>query len=258
MLRFEFPGTTPAQVAFTSTDEGNLALHVGDRQQEVLQRRRRLEDRLGLAGGTLRFMNQTHSVAVHVVDSSGERSNQDTGQPSERKARDTPAWGPDADALLSPDGSIPLAVMVADCLPVVFIAIRDDGGLVTAVAHAGRNGLLGGILQNTVTAIREAGGDGIHAWIGPAVCGSCYEVPAGMAAEASAVMPGIEATTSWGTPSLDLPGAAAALLIGLDVDVTATGVCTVEDPDYYSYRRDARTGRLAGIVWPAPLSERNT
>ncbi|MGP5217802.1 polyphenol oxidase family protein [Arthrobacter rhombi] len=245
LLRFEFPGATPAHVAFTSTADGNLALHVGDRQQEVLQRRRSLENRLGLAAGALRFMNQTHSVTVHSVDS------------SEQETSDGPTWGPDADALLSPNGSTPLAVMVADCLPVVFIATGGDGGLVTAVAHAGRHGLLGGILQNTVTAIREAAGESIHAWIGPSVCGSCYEVPAEMAAAAAEVMPGIESHTSWGTPSLDLPGAATMLLEGLGVDVTATGVCTVEDRNYYSYRRDARTGRLAGIVWPAPLLERN-
>ena len=111
--------------------------------------------------------------------------------------------------------------------------------------------------EEVLTAIREAAGESIHAWIGPSVCGSCYEVPAEMAAAAAEVMPGIESHTSWGTPSLDLPGAAAMLLEGLGVDVTATGVCTVEDRNYYSYRRDARTGRLAGIVWPAPLLERN-
>ncbi|MGO1695519.1 MAG: polyphenol oxidase family protein [Arthrobacter sp.] len=255
LLRFEFPGPSPAQVAFTSTAEGNLALHVGDHAPEVLQRRRRLEDRLGLEPGSLRFMNQTHSVTVHTVEPRPAAPNQQVDPARDAGVGERSA---EADALLSPDGSIPLAVMVADCVPVVFVAARDDGGLVTAVAHAGRNGLLGGILTNTVEAIREAGGARIHAWIGPAVCGACYEVPADMASDAAAVMPGIEARTSWGTPSLDLPGAAATLLAGLDVDVTSTGVCTVEDQEYYSYRRDARTGRLAGIVWPAQLSERNT
>lgn len=244
MLRFEFPGTTPASVAFTTRAAGNLALHVGDHQQEVLQRRRLLEHGLGLDPGTLRFMNQTHSVRVHAFGPSSDE-------------RATEAWGPDADALLSPDGTVPLAVMVADCLPVVFAARRQDGGLVTAVAHAGRNGLLGGILQNTVEAIRDSGGAGLHAWIGPAVCGSCYEVPAVMASKAAAVMPGIESRTSWGTPSLDLPGAAAALLADLGVVVTSTGVCTVEDPAYYSYRRESLTGRLAGIIWSAAPTERN-
>ncbi|WP_372697887.1 polyphenol oxidase family protein [Arthrobacter sp. JSM 101049] len=250
MLRFDFDGTTAAHLAFTSATEGNLALHVGDRADAVLERRRCLEASLGLDAGALQFMNQTHSIRVHRVPGTTE-----AGQPAETAApaaADTgPGWGPDADAMVCADGSVPLAVMVADCLPVVFAASTHNGGLATAVAHAGRKGLLGGILQQTIQALRHCGADDIHAWIGPAVCGACYEVPAAMASEADAELPGVAATTSWGTPSLDLPGAAARQLAGLGVQVTSTGICTLEDPRYFSYRRDPRTGRLAGIIWPA-------
>lgn len=245
MLRYEFPGRTPAQVAFTSVAEGNLALHVGDVPEDVLRRRRTLESGLGLDPGALQFMNQTHSVRIHAVDPSG------TGAPR-ASTPDRVAWGPDADAMVSADGSTPLAVMVADCLPVVFAAQGHDGSVVTAVAHAGRKGLLGGILQGTVEAIRAIGGQGIHAWIGPAVCGACYEVPTDMAAEADELLPGIAATSRWGTVSLDLPGAATRLLADQGVEVTASAPCTLEDPEYFSYRRDPQTGRLAGIVWLAP------
>lgn len=245
MLRYEFPGQTPARVAFTSVAEGNLALHVGDVPEDVLRRRRSLESGLGLDPGSLRFMNQTHSVRIHEVPSAGSAATRSDGP-------DSAAWGPDADAMICRDGSVPLAVMVADCLPVVFAASGHDGGLVTAVAHAGRKGLLGGILQGTVEAIRAAGGHDLHAWIGPAVCGACYEVPADMAAEADALLPGIAATSRWGTASLDLPATAARLLADRGVDVVSPASCTLEDADYYSHRRDPQSGRLAGIVWPAP------
>lgn len=252
MLRYEFPGPAPARLAFTSLAEGNLALHVGDRPGDVLRRRRMLESGLGLAPGSLRFMNQTHSVAIHEI-----APNPASGDPAAAPGPGTDddaivAWGPDADAMISPDGSAPMAVMVADCLPVVFAAARNDGGLVTAVAHAGRKGLLGGILQGTVEAVRAAGGRGLRAWIGPAVCGACYEVPVDLAAAAETLLAGTSATTSWGTASLDLPGAAERLLADLGVEVTASGICTLEDPDYFSYRRDPKTGRLAGIIWPVP------
>ena len=67
--------------------------------------------------------------------------------------------------------------MVADCIPVVLVGQCQDGGLVLAVAHAGRKGLLDGVLQRTVAAMHEAGAENICAWLGPSICGSCYEVP---------------------------------------------------------------------------------
>jgi YfiH family protein len=255
MLRYEpagFPGT---HVAFTGVPEGNLALHVGDNPARVSARRRRLEERLGLAPHGLRFMNQTHSVRVHRFPGhDGGAAGQARGEPVPPEGRgqaDPGSRGPDADALLSEDGSTPLAVMVADCLPVVLVARIPGGGVATAAVHAGRKGLLGGILQNTLAGLREIGGTGIGAWIGPAICGRCYEVPADMAREAEAVLPGISGTTSRGTTGLDLPGAAARLLAGAGVQVHATGSCTLEGDSHHSYRRDAGTGRFAGIVWTA-------
>lgn len=262
MLRFAIHGTTAAHLAFTSTTEGNLALHVGDRAEAVLERRRSLEASLGLDAGALQFMNQTHSVRVHRVPGAGTHvaaaanvaagaagNHPDPGTPAETGAGD--GWGPDADALVCADGSVPLAVMVADCLPVVFAASTPEGGLATAVAHAGRKGLLGGILPATVRELQDVGAQDIHAWIGPSICGACYEVPPAMASSSDDVLPGVAARTSWGTTSLDLPGAATRQLAGLGVRVTPTGICTLEDHRYFSYRRDPGTGRLAAIIWPA-------
>jgi YfiH family protein len=229
-------GLPGLRVAFTSVAEGNLALHVGDDPARVAAARARLEAGLGLGAGSLRFMEQVHSATVHDV-------------PAGPALPGAPV--PVADALVSADATAPLAVMVADCLPVVFAAATGSGAA-TAVAHAGRRGLLDGVLQGTVARLRAAGAGPIQAWIGPAICGRCYEVPAAMAEEAERLLPGIAGTTSWGTPALDLPAAAAALLNGLGVAVHAGAPCTREDHAYYSYRRDPNTGRFAGLVWTAP------
>jgi polyphenol oxidase len=239
---------TPAglRATFTSVDDGNLALHVGDHPARVAAARRALELRLGL-DGPLQFMDQVHSAEVHVVPPRGA-----AGQPGPAAGR-----GPVADALVSPDASRPLAVLVADCLPVVFAARTADGAA-TAVAHAGRRGLLDGILQRTVDALMDCGSLSIEAWIGPSICGRCYEVPEDMAAEAESRLPGIRSRTSWNTDSLDLPGAAARVLAAAGVRVHPSGTCTREEDGYYSYRRDPSCGRFAGIVWSNPTPHHAT
>ncbi len=229
MFWWEGQGPEGLRIAFTDTSAGNLALHVGDDSAAVRSRRSALEARMGTAPASLRFMEQVHSAEVAVV----------VPGPAEEV--------PVADALLSTDGSAPLAVMVADCLPVLF-AGSGPHGVVTAAAHAGRRGLLDGILPNTVAAMRSAGAVRIQAWIGPGVCGRCYEVPAEMIAEASH-LPGAASQTSWGTPALDLPAAANLQLQGLNVSVETISGCTMEEPELFSHRRDAPTGRFAGLIW---------
>ena len=225
-------------VAFTNTEAGNLALHVGDDPAMVLQRRRALEQRMGVPGGSLHFMNQVHSAVVASVSGAA---------PAEKTAAQT-ADTLTADAMVSPDGAAPLAVMVADCVPVV-LAGRNSAGVVTAVAHAGRRGLLDGILANTVQEMRASGALSLRAWIGPSVCGECYEVPAAMQSEAVDAMPVLRSRTRWGTPALDLPAGAEAQLAALGVDVVRVGGCTLESDDLYSHRRSSGSGRFAGLIW---------
>ncbi|WP_308206312.1 peptidoglycan editing factor PgeF [Arthrobacter zhaoxinii] len=221
------------QVAFTNTSAGNLALHVGDDPAAVLQRRAALEAQMGVAAGSLRFMNQIHSAVVE-------------------EAADPDCEAPTADGLISTDGSAPLAVMVADCVPVLLAGTRADGVSVTAAVHAGRRGLLDRILPEAVDRMRAAGGTGIQAWIGPCVCGECYEVPADMQAESVALLPATAATTRSGTPALDLPAGAQAQLEDLGVAVERVAGCTLENEDLFSHRRDPATGRLAGLIWQRP------
>ena len=90
----------------------------------------------------------------------------------------------------------------------------------------------------------------ISALLGPAVSGRNYEVPAAMADEVEAALPGSRATTASGTPGLDLRAGIACQLKTLGV--TAIDVdprCTVDDVNLFSHRRAAPTGRLASVVW---------
>ncbi len=155
--------------------------------------------------------------------------------------------GERADALVTTSRRLALAVRVADCVPVL---LADHQAGVVAAAHAGRVGLGAGVLLATVERMTGLGAQTITAWIGPHVCGECYEVPAGLRAEFCVAQPAAAATTSWGTPSLDLGAAAAAQLTGLGCRVIRVDPCTRTTPTLHSYRRDADgAGRQAGLVW---------
>ncbi|WP_285250943.1 polyphenol oxidase family protein [Pseudarthrobacter sp. fls2-241-R2A-168] len=213
-------------IAFTNADAGNLALHVGDDAGAVSRRRRDLERAIGVAPQGLRFMNQVHGNTVTVMD-------QDTA-------------APEADAMVS--RGVPLAVMVADCIPVLLAGESPDGPVLAAV-HAGRPGIANGVIPAAVDRMKSLGAVGIRAWLGPSICGNCYEVPAGLQDEVSAVVPAARTTTSWGTPGLDLPAGARSQLDQAGVSVEYSGPCTLETPSLFSYRRNSNTGRFAGLIW---------
>lgn len=152
-----------------------------------------------------------------------------------------------ADALVTTSRRLALAVRVADCVPVLF---ADPAAGVVGAAHAGRVGLAAGVLTATVAGLTELGAGEITAWIGPHICGECYEVPAELQAEFTAGRPAAAGTTSWGTPSLDLGAAAAAELTALGCRVLRVDPCTRTTSTLHSYRRDgARSGRQAGVAW---------
>jgi YfiH family protein len=213
-------------VAFTDAGAGNLALHVGDTPSDVLRRREELAHAAGMVPGSLRFMDQVHGTAVVMMEA------------------DTPA--PTADGMVS--RGLPLAVMVADCIPVVLVGQAPDGPVLAAV-HAGRPGIANGIITAAVDGMERLGAAGVRAWLGPSICGACYEVPAGLRAEVAGAVPATWSTTSWGTPGLDLPAGARSQLEAAGADVEYSGPCTLENEQLFSYRRSNRTGRFAGLVW---------
>ncbi|KQP67181.1 laccase [Nocardioides sp. Leaf285] len=153
---------------------------------------------------------------------------------------------PRADALVTDSPGVVLVVRAADCVPVL---LADPVAGVVGAAHAGRPGLVAGVVPAVVSRMRELGARRIEAWVGPHVCGGCYEVPEQMRDEVAAVVPESRATTTWGTPALDVGAGVVAQLRGEDVVAHDVSRCTRESPDLFSYRRDGRAaGRLAGVV----------
>jgi YfiH family protein len=153
---------------------------------------------------------------------------------------------PQVDGLATALPGVTLVVRVADCVPVL---LADLAHGVVAALHAGRPGLVAGIVPAGVEAVRALGADELVAWVGPHVCGACYEVPAAMRADVADVVPEAWAETSWGTPAVDVGAGVVAQLGAAGAEVVTASTCTRESPDLYSYRRDgAGAGRMAGLV----------
>ena len=179
-------------------------------------------------GAALADLHQVHGAEVHVV------------------AGDPAAGRPEADGLVTDRADVVLMVRAADCVPVL---LADPDAGVIGAAHAGRPGLAAGVVPRTVERMRALGARRITAWLGPHVCGACYEVPAAMQAEVGAVEPDSVATTSWGTSALDIGAGVSAQLRRAGVPVVDVARCTRESRDLYSFRRDGEhAGRLAGLV----------
>lgn len=154
---------------------------------------------------------------------------------------------PEADAVVTDRPGVTLLVRMADCVPVLLA--DPEAGVVGAV-HAGRPGVVAGVVAAAVDALRDLGARRLHAWIGPHVCGHCYEVPFAMRAEVGALLPESVQTTWSGTPSLDLGAGVRAQLAAAGVeDVVTVPGCTRERSDLFSYRRDgADAGRLGALI----------
>jgi YfiH family protein len=198
----------------------NLASHVGDDPTDVERNREKLRDRVG----EFAIMSQVHGDSVFIVDK-------------------VPVQAPVADALITANPEIALVVMVADCIPLL---LRSEN-LVAAV-HVGRAGLMNSIALKTVAMMTALGAKQIEGSIGPAICGNCYEVPQELQDEVIAIHPLARSKTRTGTPALDLPKALIAALAEVDVPVGISAGCTLEDENYFSYRRNQITGRQAGVI----------
>jgi polyphenol oxidase len=222
-------------VSMSPYDELNLAYHVDDDWDRAYANRNLLASAIGQPIERCCYVHQVHGTTVLTVPEA------QVGSVKTRGGRR------DADAMVTTVTGAPLVILVADCVPVLLA--DADAGVVAAV-HAGRKGVATDIVGNAVDAMRTAGATKIRAAIGPAVCGRCYEVPAAMAAEVEAAVPGTAAVTRTGTPSLDLAKGVAAQLAAAGVRrVSRDARCTVESPELYSHRRDGVTGRFAGVVW---------
>lgn len=212
-------------------DTFNLGDHVGDDPKAVTANRRRLAKAIGLPDDHLIWMNQTHSDHIAVVD-----------EPRTEAVDDT-------DGLVTSTPRLALAVVTADCVPVLMADSRT--GVVAAV-HAGRVGAADGVVLRALETMLASGAhtEDISVLLGPSVSGANYEVPEQMAAAVEARLPGSLTRTAQGTPGLDLRAGIVRQLT--DAGVHAIDVdprCTVAEKNLFSHRRDAPTGRLACLVW---------
>jgi polyphenol oxidase len=229
-------------IAFTDRHGGTsggpyASLNLGgptDDPTDVAENTRRVLDAFAPATqpSPLVRMRQVHGAEVQVVD---------------RDYLTRPAGpAPTVDAVVTALPDVVLMVRAADCVPVL---VADVARGVVGAAHAGRVGMVAGVVANTVAAMRDLGARDLTAWIGPHVCGRCYEVPAQMRAEVSEGVPEAFAQTAWGTPGLDVGAGVAAQLRRAGADVVEVSRCTLEDQDLFSYRRQGReSGRLAGLI----------
>jgi YfiH family protein len=155
----------------------------------------------------------------------------------------------DADGLVTTQPRLALAVITADCVPVL---LSDARAGVVAAVHAGRVGAQKGVVARAVEAMVARGAhlEDVSVLLGPAVSGRNYEVPDAMADEVEAAVPGSRTTTARGTAGLDLRAGIARQLTELGISaISVDPRCTVDDPNLFSHRREAPTGRLASLVW---------
>lgn len=228
----------PVDLAFTDRlggvsavpfDSLNLALVTDDDPSAVARNWRLLLDDFAPGVAVVADMSQVHGAEVATV-----------------VPRDGTPRRPECDGIVTAEPDVVLAVRVADCVPVL---LADPVSGIVGAVHAGRLGVQKGVVAATLSRMRDLGAHAVTAWLGPHVCGACYEVPEDMRAEVSLVEPAAAATTSWGTPALDLGAAVRAQLEREGVTVVDASRCTRESPDLYSHRRDgASAGRLAGVV----------
>lgn len=243
-LNPDWPAPPAVRAAFTLRLGGvsvgafaslNLGVHVGDEALAVAENRRRVMTELELPAEPL-WLAQVHGATVVEADA---------------LALCMPAApAPQGDAALTRRPGRVLAVLVADCLPVL-LARRD--GAAVAVAHAGWRGLAAGVLEATVAAL-DGAGDELLAWLGPAIGPAHYEVGEevrtalcqrdSMAAAAFAV----NARGRW---QCDLQRLARQRLAALGLrSIHAEARCTYGQPEsFYSFRRDGATGRMAALIW---------
>lgn len=214
-------------------DRMNLGARCGDDAGAVAANRASLVEALSLPSAP-RWLQQVHGIDVFDADAID------------------PAGEPVADAAVSHRAGAVLAVLTADCLPLLFCL--DDGSAI-AVAHAGWRGLAAGVIEATLARL-DGRRERVLAWIGPAIGAASYEVgeevrTAFVDADADAAH--AFAATRPGHWRCNLEALARRRLASAGVTrVHGGGFDTFADPRFYSYRREPRTGRLASLVWREP------
>jgi YfiH family protein len=231
-LRHGAGGSPPP---FDDFNLGNRHAADGDDGQRVERNRNELIEHLALPS-TPHWLRQVHGTGVLRFDTTDHSSEE-----------------PVADAAVTSTPGVVLAILTADCLPVVFAS--EDGSEIGA-AHAGWRGLAGGVLENTVAAM-QAPASRLIAWLGPAAGPRAYEI--GQEVFDAFVSWNHQAASAFvatrpGHWRVDLYALARMRLSALGlVRVHGGELCTITDAmRFFSHRRDARTGRMATVAWLQP------
>ena len=230
-------GAGVSRAPFDAFNLGNFRAAEGDDPNTVARNRAELVERFALPSPP-HWLKQVHGTQVVRFDAPSSTGGEE----------------PEADAAVTSTPGVVLAILTADCLPVVFAA-RD--GREIAAAHAGWPGLSNGMLEATLSAMSTPARD-VVAWIGPAAGPARYEVGrdvydafVGPDAGAAALF----ASTRPGHWLADLPGLARRRLVAAGMaanDVHGGDLCTISDPQrFFSHRRDGRSGRIATLAWIA-------
>ncbi|MGE0050752.1 MAG: peptidoglycan editing factor PgeF [Arcobacter sp.] len=215
-------------INFTTTQDGNLAYHVGDIKENVDKNRENLAIKLNFKNENLVYMNQVHGNNVQIVD---EKS---------------PKLIDNCDGLITNSKNLPLMVMVADCIPILFY---DEIQGVIAAVHAGRNSTFLRIAEITAKKMIENFSckvEDIKVIMGPSIQKCCYEV----SDELLKIV-----KTSFGEEfcidkNIDLQGINKMLLENLGIkNIEISNICTkCSNKPYFSFRKNPKTGRFAGII----------
>ena len=235
-------------------DSLNLGIRNDDDAEAVAANRAALGHALRLPSPP-RWLRQVHGTAVARFDAVGACVSGDATPAVAQAGRDTGSGDPVADAAVTCETGVVLAILTADCLPVV-LAARD--GSEVAAAHAGWRGLAEGVLEATVAAMHTPPRE-VIAWLGPAAGPGAYEVDAPvrdafLARDARAAS--AFAAARPGHWHIDLYAIARQRLAEAGIapaDMHGGGLCTISDAGrFFSHRRDARTGRMATLAWITP------
>lgn len=224
---------SPVLIGYTNRRHGaskgvfgtnNLSANVGDAPHSVARNRSQLQSALGEV--SICWLNQVHGSSV---------------------VRANPKIVPQADAMWTDESDVALAILTADCVPVM---LHSEDGNIIAAAHSGWRGLARGVIESLIAMI-EPKSSSLRAWLGPAICRHCYEVredvlnALGITSDSKFV----NRSKQPGRYLLDLPSFVGERLVNLGVkEVARSDICTCCNEDFYSYRRDGTTGRSASLI----------
>lgn len=219
----------PKNISALSTTRlfNNLALHVGDDEQQVLQNRQALRQYLDLPSEPF-WLNQTHSTTCVLADKEAQTN---------------------ADAAISRSKQHPLVILTADCLPITLCTLQGNE---IAAIHAGWKGLCEGVIESTLDKM-ESPAEDLLAWIGPSICQSCYEIGEEVYRAFTNKHPSSAAAFQAKNKKYlaNLAKIAEIILYSRGVKaVYQSDLCTFElEEEFYSYRREGQTGRIATLIW---------